>query len=110
MKSRLRAHPRRDLNVSSSFPELLSVYAASPAPSSAPLTLLHQLTTLRDILRFFASHLLKMLEGIHLRLLNPFPVETGNNFFAALPVKDPPSPSTCRKVPYIAFLRQSTTS
>ena len=63
MKSHIKALSGHDLNMSPSFPGILSVYAAFPAPPPAVLPLLHQLTSLHDIWRyFFASHLLKMLE------------------------------------------------
>ena len=80
VKGHVRALSGHDLNMSPSFSGILSVYAAFPAPPPAVLPLLHQLTSLHDIWRyFFASHLLKMLEVYISPFETFFPVEIGNN-------------------------------
>ena len=80
VKGHVRALSGHDLNMSPSFPGILSVYAAFPAPPPAVLPLLHQLTSLHDIWRyFFAFHLLKMLKVNISPFETFFPVEIGNN-------------------------------
>ena len=80
VKGHVRALSSHDLNMSPSFPGILSVYAAFPAPPPAVLPLLHQLTSLHNIWRyFFASHLLKMLEAYTPPFETFFPVEIGHN-------------------------------
>ena len=76
VKAHVRALSGHDLNMSPSFPGLLSVSAAFPAPPPAVLPLLHQLTSLHNIWRyFFASHLLKMLEVYISPFETFFPIE-----------------------------------
>ena len=80
VKGHVRALSGHDLNMSPLFPGILSVYAVFPAPPLEVLPLLHQLTSLHNIWRyFFASHLLKMLEVYISPFETFFPVEISNN-------------------------------